>query len=172
MEVFSKGVVVTITLFPLLREGKRNGWRGHGRSTFFWVHQHSAPVVPPTPPAHLQDELHHLSVHQPMHRLSVDMGDEVSCTQAGFMGWTSFLHVLPRERQRLGGKKQTVRASQDCCVALNPMAWPLSPTLVARGSLTRKAHRQAYPDNVVDAVDITVAHVHSDGTQREAILLP
>lgn len=49
-----------------------------------------------TPSTNLQDQLHHLSVHQPMHRLPVDMGDEVALTKPRLTGWTSILHVLPQ----------------------------------------------------------------------------
>lgn len=49
-----------------------------------------------TPSTNLQDQLHHLSVHQSMHRLPVDMSDEVALTKPRLTGWTSILHVLPQ----------------------------------------------------------------------------
>lgn len=41
----------------------------------------------------LQDQLHHLRVHQPVHRLPVDVSDEVTLTKPRLTGWTSILHV-------------------------------------------------------------------------------
>ena len=43
-----------------------------------WGH---AGVAGGTPSTDLQDQLHHLRVHQPMHRLPVDVRDEVPLTQ-------------------------------------------------------------------------------------------
>lgn len=45
-------------------------------------------------PAHLQDELHHLSVDQAVDRLPVDVRDEVTGTQSGFLRRSVVLHVL------------------------------------------------------------------------------
>lgn len=45
--------------------------------------------------AYLQNELYHFSVDQTMDRLPVDMGDEVTSTQASFLGGTAILHMLP-----------------------------------------------------------------------------
>lgn len=45
--------------------------------------------------AHLEDELYHFSVHQSVHRLPVDVGDEVTSTQAGLLGGAAVLNVLP-----------------------------------------------------------------------------
>lgn len=50
-----------------------------------------------TPSTNLQDELHHFCMHEPMHRLPVDMSDEVTLTKPRLTGWTSILHVLPQE---------------------------------------------------------------------------
>ena len=49
-----------------------------------------------TPSTHLQDQLHHLRVHQPMHRLPVDVSDEVALTKPCLTGGTPVLHVLPQ----------------------------------------------------------------------------
>lgn len=48
------------------------------------------------PGTDLQDQLHHFCVHQPMHRLPIDMSDEVTLTKSRLTGWTSILHVLPQ----------------------------------------------------------------------------
>lgn len=45
--------------------------------------------------SYLEDELHHLSVDQTMHRLPVDMSDEVTSTKARFLCGTTLLHMLP-----------------------------------------------------------------------------
>lgn len=55
-----------------------------------------AGVAGGTPSTDLQDQLHHLCVHQPVHRLPVDVRDEVPLTQPCLTGWTSVLHVLCR----------------------------------------------------------------------------
>lgn len=60
------------------------------------------------PSPYLQDQLHHLGVHQPMDRLPVDMGYQIPFTQPGLVGWTTFLHVLPTRRGRLiSGEERT-----------------------------------------------------------------
>lgn len=46
------------------------------------------------PAAYLQDELYHFSVDQTMDRLPVDVGDEVTSTQASFLGRAAVLHML------------------------------------------------------------------------------
>ena len=43
---------------------------------------------------HLENELHHLGVDQPVDRLSVHMGDEVTGAQSRFLGGAFVLHVL------------------------------------------------------------------------------
>lgn len=48
------------------------------------------------PGTDLQDQLHHLRVHQPMHRLPIDVSDEVPLTKSRLTGWASLLHVLPQ----------------------------------------------------------------------------
>lgn len=48
------------------------------------------------PSTNLQNQLHHFCVHQSMHRLPVDMSDEVTLTKPCLTGWTSILHVLPQ----------------------------------------------------------------------------
>jgi len=44
--------------------------------------------------ANLEDELYHFSVDQTMYGLSVDMSDEVTSTQAGFLGWAAVFYML------------------------------------------------------------------------------
>lgn len=44
----------------------------------------------------LQNQLHHLCVHQPVHRLPIDVSDEVTLTKPRLTGWTAILHVLPQ----------------------------------------------------------------------------
>lgn len=58
----------------------------------------------------LQDKLHHLSVHQPVYRLPVDMRDEVPLTKASLTCWTPILHVLSQ------GKGKCSVCSQVCSV--------------------------------------------------------
>lgn len=66
----------------------------HGQSqTLGWGH---SGVASSTPSTDLQDQLHHLCVHQPMHGLPIDVRDEVPLTQPCLTGWTSVLHVLCR----------------------------------------------------------------------------
>lgn len=45
--------------------------------------------------AYLEDELYHFSVDQAMDGLPVDVGDEVTSTQASFLGRAAILHMLP-----------------------------------------------------------------------------
>lgn len=47
------------------------------------------------PSANLQDELYHFSVDQSVHRLPVDVGDEITSAQAGLLGGAAVLNVLP-----------------------------------------------------------------------------
>lgn len=47
------------------------------------------------PSANLEDELYHFSVDQPVHRFPVDVGDEVTSTQASLLGGAAVLNVLP-----------------------------------------------------------------------------
>lgn len=56
---------------------------------YFWnsVTKHSS--------AHFEDELDHFSVHQSVHRLPVDVGDEVTSTQSSLLGGAAILNVLP-----------------------------------------------------------------------------
>jgi len=49
---------------------------------------------------YLQDELHHLCVDQPVNRLSVDLGDQVSLPQPRIVGRTADLHMLRASRER------------------------------------------------------------------------
>lgn len=49
----------------------------------------------------LQDQLHHFCMDQPMHRLTIDMGDEVTLTKPCLTGWTAILHMLPQEEKSL-----------------------------------------------------------------------
>lgn len=44
--------------------------------------------------SYLEDELHHFSVDQTVHRLPVDMSDEVTGTQARFLCGAAVLHML------------------------------------------------------------------------------
>lgn len=44
--------------------------------------------------SYLEDELYHFSVDQTMDRLPIDMGDEVTSTQASFLGRPTILHML------------------------------------------------------------------------------
>lgn len=95
MEVFSKGVVVTVTLFPLCSgQCSEDG-------------DHHAGITQQTrrsqPSAYLEDELHHLSVDQTMNRLSVDVGDEVTSAQTGLLGGAAILHVLPDPQKQPRG---------------------------------------------------------------------
>lgn len=48
------------------------------------------------PAAYLEDELHHFSVDQTVDRLPVDVGDEVTGTQASFLGRAAVLYMLRR----------------------------------------------------------------------------
>lgn len=52
-----------------------------------------------TPSTNLQNKLHHFCMDQAMHRLTVDMGDEVTLTKPCFTGWTTVLHMLPQEEK-------------------------------------------------------------------------
>lgn len=47
------------------------------------------------PSANLEDELYHFGVDQSVHRLPVDVGDEVPGAQAGLLGGAAVLNVLP-----------------------------------------------------------------------------
>lgn len=44
--------------------------------------------------AYLEDELYHFGVDQTMDWLPVDMSDEVTSTQASFLGRAAILHML------------------------------------------------------------------------------
>lgn len=57
---------------------------------------HAGTATGNIPSANLQDQLHHLRVYQPVHRLPVDVSDEVTLTKPRLTGWTSILHVLPQ----------------------------------------------------------------------------
>lgn len=48
---------------------------------------------------YLQDQLHHLCVNQPVNRLSVDVGDQVSLSEPRLVGRTALLHVLKASRE-------------------------------------------------------------------------
>lgn len=50
------------------------------------------------PSAHLEDELHHFGVDQSVHRLPVDVRDEVTSTQASLLGGAAILNVLYNSR--------------------------------------------------------------------------
>lgn len=95
MEVFSKGVVVTVTLFPLCCGQCSEDGDHHAETT--------QPTRRSPPSAYLEDELHHLSVDQTMNRLSVDVGDEVTSAQTGLLGRAAILHVLPDHRKQPRG---------------------------------------------------------------------
>lgn len=41
----------------------------------------------------LENELHHLSVDQSMHRFPIDMSDEVTSTESRLLGGATFLHM-------------------------------------------------------------------------------
>ena len=45
--------------------------------------------------SYLEDKLYHFSVNQTMDRFPVDMSDEVTGTQASFLGGAALLHMLP-----------------------------------------------------------------------------
>lgn len=99
MEVFSKGVVVTVTLFPLCAETEsRVMIPTLGQVTNLHHTCRKAPVsVEATETlslAYLQDELHHLGVDQTVDRLPVDVRDEVTRAESSFLGRTVVLHVL------------------------------------------------------------------------------
>lgn len=47
---------------------------------------------------YLQNQLHHLGVHQPMDGLPVDVGDQIPFPQTCLVRRTPFLHVLPTTR--------------------------------------------------------------------------
>lgn len=51
---------------------------------------------------HLQQQLHDVHVHQPQHRLPVDVGDEVPGPQASLLGGASILHTLGADRGTVG----------------------------------------------------------------------
>lgn len=46
------------------------------------------------PCTHLKDQLNDLRMHHAMHRLPVHVGDEVTSTKPGLLGWASLFHVL------------------------------------------------------------------------------
>jgi len=48
---------------------------------------------------HLQDELHHLCVDQPVHRFPVYVSDEVTGAETAFLGGTPVLHMLRSEHR-------------------------------------------------------------------------
>lgn len=54
----------------------------------------SPSVPPPTPCAHLKDQLHDLRMHHAMHRLPVHVGDKVSRTEPRLLSWAPLLHML------------------------------------------------------------------------------
>lgn len=51
-----------------------------------------------TQDANLEDELYHFGVDQPVHRLPVDVGDEVTSTQASLLGGAAVLNMLQIRR--------------------------------------------------------------------------
>lgn len=138
MEVFSNGVVVTVTLFPLC-SGQSSGDGDHHTEI-------TQQTCGSRPSAYLENELHHFSVDQPMNRLSVDVGDEVTSAQTGLLGGAAILNVLPNTKNRS------------------------SQTTETQASLPR--FDLFYPNNVVHAVYVTVADVDPYGPEREAVFLP
>lgn len=50
---------------------------------------------------YLEDELNHFSVDQTMDRLAIDVSDEVTSTEASFLGGPTVLHMLPIHKKML-----------------------------------------------------------------------
>lgn len=55
---------------------------------------------------YLQQELYHFRVDESVHRLSIDVRDQVPGLQARLAGWASFFHIL-KSRRRGYISKQT-----------------------------------------------------------------
>lgn len=103
MEVFSKGVVVTVTLFPLCCGQCSQDGDYHTE-----MRQQSRR---PHPSAYLEDELHHFGVDQTVNRLPVDVGDEVTSAQTGLLGRAAILDVLPHAKNHKHRSTQTRAAT-------------------------------------------------------------
>lgn len=69
--------------------------------------------VPNHPCANLEDELYHFSVDQSVHRLPVDVCDEVTSTQASLLGGAAVLNVLPSAIQ---GRHEIQRQLRSLCL--------------------------------------------------------
>lgn len=54
-----------------------------------------------TTDTNLQNQLYHFCMDQPVHGLTIDVGDEVTLTKPRFTGWATVLHMLPQEEKSL-----------------------------------------------------------------------
>lgn len=53
---------------------------------------------------YLEQQLHHLSVYEALDRLSVDVSDEVTCSQSCLMCWTALLYRLWTQKLTIIGQ--------------------------------------------------------------------
>lgn len=101
MDVFSNGVAETDTLAPLCS----CDWSKH---VVRLEQKHKVFAVCVYICVYLKDELHHLSVHEALDRLPVDLCDQITLTEPGLLGWTTSLHVLREKRISCKHRHNTV----------------------------------------------------------------
>lgn len=65
---------------------------------------------------HLQQQLNNVHVHQPQDRLPIDVGDEVSSSQARLLGGTPLLHAL-RGNGGVSCLLQQQETPASCCLS-------------------------------------------------------
>lgn len=73
---------------------------------------------------HLQQQLNNIHVYQPQDRLPIDVGDEVSSTQACLLGRAPILHVLGGE---VGGQRSGQGPRGNNPIKLLPLTLPQFP---------------------------------------------